>query len=334
MANLADIRTKVRRITRSPSPSQLSDADLDKYINNFLLYDFPEHIRLFIFRKTLSFYTQPNVDQYSTNTIRNVDPLHDFKNAYITSHDPVYIAGYKSYFTQSRNDFYSMYPAIQGSTQIATGDGVTVFFDSTLAGAPVMQNSVLFTSKDANAEGLVLKDIPRIGAATGLPTVIGDLVWPDSTTSVGTINYLTGDYTFTFPAAPVSGEPIYAQTVQYSAARPMSMLYFDNTFTLRPVPDRVYKVEIETYIRPTALADAADIPELEQHWSFISYGTAKRVFEDRMDMDSVQMIMPEFKQQELLCLRRTIVQQSNERVSTIYVGSVDPRINGYGNNYL
>ena len=56
MANLADIQKKVRRITRSPSTSQLSDADLNEYINNFLMYDFPEHLRLFTFRKVLSFY--------------------------------------------------------------------------------------------------------------------------------------------------------------------------------------------------------------------------------------------------------------------------------------
>jgi len=299
------------------------------------MYDFPEHIRLFAFRKVLSFYTQPYVDKYSTNTIRLLDPLYNFKNAYITSHDPVYISGYKSYFTQSRNDFNNLYPDIQRSVRIGTGDGVTTLFTGTLSGIPVLQNSVLFTSIDANVEGLVLKDIPIVGAATGLPTVLGNLVWPNDTTSLGTINYITGDYTITFPSAPADGYPIYAQTVQYQPSRPMAMLYFDNTFTLRPVADRPYEVKIETYVRPTSLEhDPIAAPILEQHWEYISLGASKKIFEDRMDMESVQMIMPEFKQQELLCLRRTIVQQSNERVATIYVQSVDPRNTGWGwNNY-
>ena len=43
MADLQTIRTKVRRLTRSLSPAQLTDAQIDEYINTFVLYDFPEH---------------------------------------------------------------------------------------------------------------------------------------------------------------------------------------------------------------------------------------------------------------------------------------------------
>ena len=35
-------------------------------------------------------------------------------------------------------------------------------------------------------------------------------------------------------------------------------------------------------------------------------------------MDSVQLIMPEFKEQEAMMLRRTIMQNTNQRVATIY----------------
>ena len=37
-----------------------------------------------------------------------------------------------------------------------------------------------------------------------------------------------------------------------------------------------------------------------------------------MDLDSVQLILPEFKLQERLCLRATLTQQANERTVTIY----------------
>jgi hypothetical protein len=50
-----------------------------------------------------------------------------------------------------------------------------------------------------------------------------------------------------------------------------------------------------------------------------------------MDMDSVTMIMPEFKKQEALCLRKTIVQNTNERVATIYTESNGTNgANGFG----
>lgn len=321
-ATLADIRTKVRRLTRSPSTTQLTDAEIDSYVNDFLLYDFPEHLRLFTFRKTLSFYTDPYIAEYSTNTDNADDPLYNFKNAYITTHDPVYISGYKMYFTQSRNDFFSLYPTIQGQTQIATGDGVTTLFTGTLTGVPVLPNQVAFTSIDANNMSLVLSDVPQVDGVTGHTTVLGDLYTPNETISRGTINYVTGVYSFTFPAAPETSMAVYAQTVPYSAGRPMSILYFDNTFTVRPVPDKSYQITIETYVRPTSLVAAGDYPMLEQHWKYIAYGASKTIFEDRMDMESVQLIMPEFKQQEMLVQRRTLIQQSNERTATIYAQSL------------
>jgi len=46
-SNLQTIQQKVRRLTRSPSEAQLTDAQLNQYINTFVLYDFPEQIRTF-----------------------------------------------------------------------------------------------------------------------------------------------------------------------------------------------------------------------------------------------------------------------------------------------
>ena len=96
------------------------------------------------------------------------------------------------------------------------------------------------------------------------------------------------------------------------------MLFYDGVFTLNPIPDQVYKVNFEVYQRPSALLEESDIPQLSEWWQYIAYGAAKKVFEDRMEMDSVQMIMAEFKQQERLILRRTIVQNTNNRTPTIY----------------
>lgn len=306
MNNLEAIQKKVRRLTRSPSTSQISDADLKEYINTFILYDFPEHLRLFTFKTTLTFYTQPNIDVYETNAIDLADPLYNFKNAYITVNDPVYIAGQKTFFTQSRDEFYSLYPALQSSFNVGTGNGIITNFTGTLSSKPILRRNVLFSSVDSFSDGMSLYD------ELGDGDLYGDFGAPS------TINYVTGVYDITFTNAPAASIPIYAQTVPYKASRPQAMLYFKDKFYLRPVPDRAYKVDIETYIRPTALDNVTSVPDLEQHWQYIAYGAAKKIFEDRMDLESVQLIMPEFKQQELLCLRRTIMQNSNERVATIY----------------
>ena len=78
------------------------------------------------------------------------------------------------------------------------------------------------------------------------------------------------------------------------------------------------------------MAATGSIPELEEWWQYIAYGAAKKVFEDRMDLESVQSIMPEFKKQEMLCQRRTIVQNTNERTSTIYTEQTGVTSGGWG----
>ena len=90
---------------------------------------------------------------------------------------------------------------------------------------------------------------------------------------------------------------------------------------------------MEVYVQPTALLDATTEPALKQMWQYIAYGAAKKVFEQRMDLDSVQMIMPEFKQQERFVLRRTIVEQVNERTATIYTQINNLRYGWNGWNY-
>lgn len=306
-STLANIRTKVRRLTRSPSTSQISDSEIDNYVNTFILYDFPEHLRLFSLRKVLTFYCDPYIDVYKTNTTDPNNPLYNFQNQYTTVHGPAYIAGYQALLSQSREQFFAMYPMVNSIQSIGSvGDGITTSFSGTLAGVPVVRNNVTFSSIDNNNGGLEAHD-------DGNGLLYGDVSSP------GTIDYVTGAYTLNWTLAPQSGAAINSQTVPYVAALPQAILYYENQFTLRPIPDQPYQITLEAYERPTALLSANQSPDLCEWWQYIAYGAAKKVLEDRMDMETVQLIMPEFKQQERLILRRTLVQNSNQRVSTIYV---------------
>ena len=331
MANLADIRTKIRRLTRSPSTQQISDATINDYVNNFVLYDMPEHLRQFSERTTLTFYTEPNVDYYDTNTTNVDDPLYDFKNKYITTETPAYVAGYQVMFSQSQEQFYAIFPFNNTITDTGqVGDGATTNFTGTLSAIPVMQNHVLFTSYDTAGDGLKLVDLPSKDAGTGIPSKVGDIIVPNNTTSVGTIDYIYGTYDITFPNPPALNAKIMAQTVVYQAARPAAMLYYDNTFYFRPVPDQVYEVRMDVYKQPTELLTDASNPEINQWWEYIAYGAAIKIFQDRMDMESVTMVMPEFKNQEKLVLRRTLVQQAKERTLSIYCNQVSGQYGPWG----
>lgn len=321
LSDLATIRTKIRRLTRSPSTSQLSDADLDQYINTFIVYDMPEHLRLFDLRTTLTFYTEPFIDTYDTNTTDTTSPLYDFKNKYISIHEPCYIAGYQQFYSQSREQFFGIYPQVNSIQQIGQGDGATTNFAGTLpfgqsttaplTGPHILQNNVLFTSVGADGVSICATDSPT---STAYGTLEGNVV------GTNLINYLDGTYDITFDIAPADGVAVNAEYIPYQPALPQAVLYYQDKFILRPVPDQSYRVNLEAYIVPTALENglSTDNPDINQWWQYIAYGAAKKVFEDRMDTDSIQQIMPEFRTQERLVLRKTLVQYSNDRTATIY----------------
>jgi hypothetical protein len=298
----------------------MSDTQLNEYINTFIQYDLPEHLRLFNLQKTFSFYTQPGVDTYQTNTTVVTDPLYNFKNIYTTTQQPVYIAGRQVQYLESRDQFFGQFPKISSIARIGTGTGALFAFSGyvSTSAALIIRNNVLFNSVDVNSNGLSMIDYP-ISNAIGNLYVPGGT--PTSTTiqdPVNYINYLTGQFVVTFTAAPAAGKPVNSQVVLTQPTIPQAMLFFDGAFVLRPVPDQVYKVEMEVFVRPIELIIASQSPELEEWWQYIAYGTCKKIFEDRMDLESVQQILPEFNKQETLINRRTIVQQASQRAATIY----------------
>lgn len=315
-STLNAIRLKVRRLTRSPSAAQLTDADIDEYVNTFITYDFPEHLRLFNLKTQFTFFTQPFIDTYSTNDIAG-DQFQNWDNLNITIHEPIFIAGSRAYFSQDRDQFFSIYPLVNYLFQIGTGDGVTTHFVGNInttgfgaggAQTPVLRNQVTIDSIDANNNGMVLADDGN-----------GNLVsntFPNA--GAGTINYVTGAYVIDWNVPPGPAQPINSQTRPYQPTIPTAMLFYDGQITLRPVPDQGYRVNMEVYVPPTQLLNAGQSPNLQEWWQYIAYGAAKKVFEDRQDIASVQMIMPEYKMQEALCLRRTIVQQTSTRTATIF----------------
>lgn len=320
LSALSAIQQKVRLLTRSPDENLLPTSTLNNYINNAILYNFPSNIRLFSYRTVLTFYTQPFVDTYATSNDPN-NALYNFTNQYIAIHPPAYLAGIQGFFTQWRDIFYGYWP--QTNTIADTnlrGDGLQTTFSGVVFASPMLQNHVNFNALDANGNSIVLVDTPSSNPTIGALGIQqnGPTAFPSI---YGFINYVTGAFTVNFAAPlnpPAAGTTIWVENIAYQPGKPLSMLFYNDTFTIRPVPDKTYAIQVEADVRPTVLLQASDVPSKGEYWQYIAYLAAKLVFEDRMDLESVQQIMPELRRQECMVLRTSIMQQANDRTITPY----------------
>lgn len=339
--SLSAIRTKVRRVTGRPSPEQLSDFDIDDYINTFYVYDFPEHLRLESLRVNFQFTTTANI------------PVYDFPtDLYLTNMPPVFIGGYQSYMTQSRENFFRINPQLNFlQQQLYTGDG-TNGSGGTYVGQFCTQTPILPGFKPnppgAYSPSLVSNDIQArflnwnvMVSALGTPdatsgispsiTLIddgqGNLFAPTDTNILpsnrrGTINYITGALDIqAFTAIIPTGNPINVQYVPYVASRPQSVAFYQDQFLLYPIPDQAYTVSFEAYKYPTAfLNDIPGIstPQVKEWWQALALGASLKIFEDNGDLDSYGKFRPIFEEYMTLIQRRTIVQQTTERTASIY----------------
>jgi len=334
-SNLSDIRTKVRRITGRPSTTQISDADIDDYVNTFYRFDFPEHLRLQNLRVNYEFTTTANIAVY------------DFpRDTYLTNMPPVFIGGYQSYMTQSRENFFRINPELNLLQEsVATGNGTSGPYTGTLSQTPIIPGfkpnppgayaDGSIAANDIEAQFLkwnvIFSGLGTPDPTSGIPPSItlvddgqGNLFDPTDTTTDpaaarGSVNYITGAFTLSnFSSIIPVGNEINAQFIPYVASRPQSVVFYEDQFILYPVPDQAYTVSFEAYKYPTALASSTDDPQLQEWWQLLAWGAAMKIFEDNGDIENISKFRPLMEEQMKLVQRRTIVQQTSERVSTIY----------------
>ncbi len=283
---LADIRTKVRAVTGSPSQDQITDAQLNEYINNYYVFTMPFELKEQITDQFLSFKTTPGTDVYA------------FPGGYFTDQPGAYADGFPLVFYQDPDVFYQDWPQQYAVDNIATGDGITSTFSGGLQNPPTIIGTLFITSDDPTGVQQLLQD-----NGSGLLTGNG----------TGTINYLTGAYSVTFTNAPAASAVIYAKYQGYSANRPQGVLFFNNEFTFRPVPDQAYVIQMQGYIKPVSLINDTDGP-LQAEWGpLIAYGASVEVFSDRGDTENVDRYYPLFKRYENVALGRTVQQLSSEQ---------------------
>lgn len=134
-------------------------------------------------------------------------------------------------------------------------------------------------------------------------------------TKIGTVNYVTGLISLNFTLAPGGGvTPAPSQNMtlwvsQYTTGRPISCLFWNNEFTIRPVPKLIHKCEVETFLTPVQFLNTSDVPILNQWWQCLAYGVAREILRERQDMAGVANLEEGFKRQEGLVLERQGVEE-------------------------
>jgi hypothetical protein len=109
----ADIRAKIRNITGSPSPDQITDDELNTRINDYMVFTMPFELKVQIENQFLQFKTVPGQDIYS------------FPGGYFTDSPGAYADGFPLIFYQDPDIFFQDWPQQYAVDNIATGDGVT-----------------------------------------------------------------------------------------------------------------------------------------------------------------------------------------------------------------
>lgn len=134
----------------------------------------------------------------------------------------------------------------------------------------------------------------------------------------GTVNYITTQINVTFPVAPQAGSLINVWAATYQTGRPYNLLFWNNEFTIRPVPDNVYLCEIEVFQTPSQFMQTTDHPVLNQWSQYIAYGSAMEILRDRQDMEGVENLKEGFMRQEGLVLERQSVEEINQPNITLF----------------
>jgi hypothetical protein len=284
--NLLNIIAKVRNITGTPSDDQLSKQALVDYINHYYSFGMPHELKVQIENNFLDFKTTPGVNVYS------------FPGAYLTDSPGAYADGFPLIFYQDPDIFYQDWPQQYGVNIVGAGDGLNQTFNGTAQGFPIIIGTFFIT------DGVqVLQDN---GLGVLVDTATGG-------TGTGTINYLTGAFTTTFQFAPALSMTVYIKYIAYQGNRPQGCMFFENQFTLMPVPDQVYQIRMQGFVFPNQLIDDGDTPTQPEWGPLIAYGAALEIFSDRGDTENYDRYFPMLKRQENVALGRTIQQYTAEQ---------------------
>lgn len=321
IGTLQDIIVKIRRLIVSGNTQQISNAQIIDYINSFYLYDLPAYARILKLQ-----------DKYYFNTTRGIDTYAFNSEGYTTIQQPVYCMKREIKLFQDPWSFWGVNYNWQFQQNFSTGSGIMGPYTGTVQSTPIIRS----VNNDPTSTSYPISKVQNvlITANVGLGDTEnvtddgnGGLIDPDTGANRGTINYDTGAISVTFASVIPSGESIQIQYNPATMSIPLSILFFQNQFTVRPVPDRGYTIEMTAYRQPSqALLGTTDpdnpnfagTPELIELWELLAFGAAKKFYEDRLDPDGVALMEKSLAERYMVAENRTYAQLGKVRAPSIY----------------
>lgn len=340
IVNLNALIGKIRRLTGSSDTQQLPDVaptatlvnpypvGIVDYINSFYLYDLPAQFRSLKLKDKLTFNTIQGIDTYAFNS-----------EQFTTVEMPCYCAKREIKLFNDPWSFYGVNFNWQNQENFTSSNGGAGPFIGTCQATPLIRS---INNVPSNVTGT--PNIPGVSQGySGYPSsrVQNILITANTATStlnitddgngnligdigagVNTIDYISGAINVTFSAVIPQGNAIVIQYNPVVLNIPLSILFFQNQFTLRPVPDKGYTIELIAYRQPTqaltATANQTGTPELSEWWELLAVGAAKKIFEDRLDADGVALMDKMLQERYQVAYTRTYAELGKQRVSTIF----------------
>lgn len=334
---LQDIIEKAREVSASGNSDQVTDTKIIKYINSYYLYDLPNDLRNIKLK-----------DVYTFNTIQGVDTYPFDFDHWSTVEGPAYCGKIQITLFQDKASFYAYNFSSQQLYTFDSGDGGAGPYAGNTQVYPVIRsvnNNPIVDTQTSNVQ-VFPAGYPPTFSQSNISRVQNILISANTATSSlhvtddgagnligdcvagGTIDYQTGAIAgLTFTASIPSGNDINIQYIQQVQGQPYTVLFFQNQFTVRPVPDQAYTIEMTAYRQPsqallgtTSLTEPnlAGRPEELYWWELIAFGVAKKLYQDRLDTDGVAM-MDAFLQEKISEARtRTYAQLGSRQINTIF----------------
>jgi len=134
----------------------------------------------------------------------------------------------------------------------------------------------------------------------------------------GTVNYVTTQINLLLPVPIQAGSQLNIWAATYQVGRPYNLLFWNNELTVRPVPDNVYLVEVESYQTPSQFMQTTNHPILNQWAQYIGYGAAMEILRQRQDMEGVENLREGFDRQEALVLERQSIEEIQQPNITLF----------------
>lgn len=294
---LQDIREKTRRLSGRLSISELSNNQVDEYINRYLQYEFPAEVKLNKNFTTVQVTTTANTKDYV------------FPSGYTNFVPEAKVDNHHLSFYQDPALFEDENPMNVTRKTPFTGDGSTTAFSTTLSlsGFPIEAGSVL------------IDDQTEVGIDDGSGNLVSNL----SGSNAGTIDYSTGAISYTFVTAPTSGQGVFISFIKMLTGRPFSILMFDSKLSLFPVPDRAYRITMKAWslslvvdsdgVSQEFFVEATDRPKLDEWGPTMAFGAARRIAEDYGEIDKYAQLTSLYQEQLGYILTRTLIDLQSVR---------------------